>query len=50
MKYRIEWTDLSTNYSSHGKWFDTKQFLEENVKYLNKMYVNQIIHIVVTKQ
>ena len=49
MKYRIEWTDLTSNYSSHGEWFDTKELLESNVEYLNKKYKNQIIHKVVSQ-
>ncbi len=49
MKYRIEWTYLPTNYSSHGDWFDSKKILEKNVVFLNKQYKNKIIHKVVSQ-
>ncbi len=49
MKYRIEWTNLISNTSSHGKWFDTKELLESSVEYLNKKYKYEIIHKVVSQ-
>lgn len=43
-QYRIEWECLSTNYKGNGQWYDTREILDENIKFMNKKYKGEINH------
>jgi len=43
-QYRIEWKHLSTNYTSHGNWHDSKEFIESWIEHLNKEHRGVINH------
>ena len=43
-KYRVEWKFLKSNISSHGDWFNSKQFIKDWVDYGNKNWGYEIIH------
>ena len=43
-QYRIEYRYLTTDYVSHGSWFNSKSFIEDWVQYLNKEHKGVIHH------
>ena len=43
-QYRIEYKVLQSGYTSHGSWYDSKEFIESNVNYLNKEHKGIIDH------
>ena len=43
-QYRIEWIHLSMNYTSHGNWHDSKEFIESWIEHLNKEHIGVIYH------
>ena len=48
-QYRIEYRYLTTDYVSHGSWFNSKSFIEDWVQYLNKEHKGVIHHWVSKK-
>ena len=43
-QYRIEWINLSTNYTSYGDWHDSKEFIESCIEDLNKRHKGVLNH------
>ena len=52
-QYRIQWKsfnkETNTTIFGHGKWHDTKEFLEEDILYCNEKYKGEIHHWLQTK-
>ena len=49
-QYRIEWRLLKySRISSNGDWHDSKEFLEQNIEYLNKEHRGEIHHWLATR-
>jgi len=44
IKYRIEFIYLSTNYTSHGPWHESRELLDYLVNDLNKEYAGKMNH------
>jgi len=43
-QYRIEYRYIHNNYTSHGSWYESKEFIESWINHLNKEHSGKIHH------
>ena len=43
-QYRIEWKNIHNNFTSHGSWHESKEFIDSCINHSNKEHSGKIHH------